>query len=135
MSTTTLLPRHRRIELLAASEADQLVELAERCLIETSAPKLVAGPDVGLLMYQVREPVENERFYLGEILVSRAEVVHRGCRGWAMRLGDDREAALAAAVLDAEAEQNATFADAVLTGPQDRSKTTRRRVIVLNFSA
>ena len=35
----------------------------------------------------------------------------------------------------AEAEQNATFADAVLTGPEDRSKTTRRRVIVLNFSA
>ncbi|MPZ97645.1 MAG: phosphonate metabolism protein PhnG, partial [Propionibacteriales bacterium] len=53
---------------------------------------------------QVREPVAADWFLLGDVLACRAEVALAGSRGWAMRLGDDRAATLAAAVLDAEAE-------------------------------
>lgn len=57
-----------------------------------------------MVMMTVREPVEATRFHLGEVLVTRAEVEHRAARGWSMRMGDDPEAALAAAVCDAEIE-------------------------------
>ncbi len=107
------LPRHRRIELLAAAAPAALIELADQCLADAPSPVLVAGPEVGLVMYQVREPVEHSRFCLGEILVSRADIEHRGCRGWSMRLGEDADAALAAAVLDAEVESDGAYSGAV----------------------
>jgi alpha-D-ribose 1-methylphosphonate 5-triphosphate synthase subunit PhnG len=100
---TDALTRERRAELLAASDPIELAALAERCL-ETATPTLVAGPEVGMVMLQVREPVARERFYLGEVLVTRAEVDLDGARGWAMVMGSDRVRALAAAVCDAEAQ-------------------------------
>lgn len=102
---TGALTRERRAELLAASDPTGLAALAERCL-ETGTPVLVAGPEVGMVMLQVREPVARERFYLGEVLVTRAEVDLDGARGWAMVLGSDRIRALAAAVCDAEHQGN-----------------------------
>jgi len=96
------LTRERRSELLAIAEADPLIALAERC-IDPEGTELLAGPEVGMVVLQVREPVERTRFHLAEVLVTRAEVRHAGGRGWAMRLGDDRLATLAAAVCDAEA--------------------------------
>jgi alpha-D-ribose 1-methylphosphonate 5-triphosphate synthase subunit PhnG len=48
--------------------------------------------------------VAAERFLLGDVMACRAEVELDGQRGWAMRLGDDRAAVLAAAVLDAEVQ-------------------------------
>ena len=99
--TTT---RTRRAELLANADPTALVALAERCLADAPAPVLVTGPEVGIVVMTVREPVESTRFHLGDVLVTRAEVEFRGQRGWAMRMGDDREAALAAAICDADAE-------------------------------
>ncbi|HSL58535.1 MAG TPA: phosphonate C-P lyase system protein PhnG, partial [Acidimicrobiales bacterium] len=100
----TTLTRERRAELLAAAPAESLIALAERCLADGTDPVVVAGPEVGMVMLTVREPVARERFHLGEVLVTRAEVELDGARGWAMRAGDDRLATLAAAVLDAEVE-------------------------------
>jgi len=51
-------------------------------------------------MLQVREPVCRERFYLGEVVVTRCEVAIAECRGWAMIAGEHEKAALAAAVCD-----------------------------------
>ncbi|AGP61058.1 phosphonate C-P lyase system protein PhnG [Streptomyces rapamycinicus] len=80
-------------------------ELAECACIADGAPvRVLVGPDVGCVTAQVREPVLEQRFLLGDVLACRAEVELAGHRGWAMRLGDDRAAALAAAVLDAEAQ-------------------------------
>lgn len=92
----------QRASLLSAATAEELCELAERCLADRPDPRLLIGPEVGTVMLQVREPVVEERFFLGEVLVTRAEVIHAGERGWSMRMGDDREATLAAAILDAE---------------------------------
>ncbi|MGH4006054.1 MAG: phosphonate C-P lyase system protein PhnG, partial [Pseudonocardiaceae bacterium] len=59
---------------------------------------------VGCVATQVAEPVAGERFLLGDVLACRAEVELGGARGWAMRLGDDRAAVLAAAICDAEVQ-------------------------------
>lgn len=98
------LDRDRRCELLAATDAPGLVTLAERCLDDGATVTVVAGPEVGTVALQVRDPIVGERFFLGEALVTRVEVGLDGARGWAMRMGSDRVAALAAAVLDAEVE-------------------------------
>jgi len=95
--------RERRSELLAVADEGPLVALAERCLDEGTAVTVLAGPEVGVVALQVREPIARERFHLGEALVTQVEVDVDGHRGWAMRLGDDRVATLAAAVLDAVA--------------------------------
>lgn len=98
-----VLAPHERAALLARAETAALTELAERIIDVAGAPTVLAGPETGMVMLQVREPVVAERFHLGEVVVTRAEVELAGCRGWAMRLGRDRLATLAAAVCDAAA--------------------------------
>ncbi|MEM9033502.1 MAG: phosphonate C-P lyase system protein PhnG [Actinomycetota bacterium] len=110
---TVELDRERRTELLAATERDTLVALADRCLARTD-PVILQEPEVGMVMMQVREPVVRERFHLGEVLVTRAAVEIDGERGWAMRLGDDRAATLAAAICDAVVESDGPEAADVL---------------------
>lgn len=99
-----------RAELLAVAEAEEVVALAESCLAEFGDPLMLAPPETGVVVMQVREPVCAERFHLGEVVVTRAEVEVAGARGWAMRLGDDRVATLAAAVCDAVAAAGGALA-------------------------
>ncbi|CAN5869117.1 hypothetical protein BH24ACT3_BH24ACT3_08350 [soil metagenome] len=96
--------REHRTELLAVAAPDALTDLADRCLSDGATPTVLAGPEVGMVMLSVREPVARERFYLGEVLVTRAEVELADARGWAMVMGRDRLGALAAAICDAEVE-------------------------------
>lgn len=107
------MQRERRCELLALAKGAEIVPIAERC-IQITPVKVLSGPDVGMVMLQVREPVVKERFYLGEVLVTRAEVDRAGTRGWAMRMGDDRVATLAAAICDAEVECGGELAGEIL---------------------
>lgn len=97
------LERGRRCELLAAADTGELLAVAEACIEATAPPLALVGPEVGTVAMTVREPVETTRFQLGDVLVTRSEVEHRGVRGWAVRMGDDRPGALAAAICDAEA--------------------------------
>lgn len=108
------LKRERRCELLAASEPEALTQLAELCLAGGLEPTVLSGPEVGVVALQVREPVAAERFYLGEILVTRVEIAVEGTRSWAMRPGSDEAATVAAAVLDAEVEADRPLAAEVL---------------------
>jgi len=107
------LSRTRRTELICASPPDALVELADRCIDTWTPPDVVSGPDVGMVVLTVREPIEATRFHLGEVLVTRTEVDHRGVRGWSLFMGDDRPASLAAAILDAEAEARGPHTQAI----------------------
>jgi alpha-D-ribose 1-methylphosphonate 5-triphosphate synthase subunit PhnG len=102
--STDQLSREERVGLLARARPDELEPLAEQILARSGAPVVLSGPEIGMAMMQVREPVAEERFYLGEVLVTQTEVELAGHRGWCMRLGDDCQATLAAAVLDAAAE-------------------------------
>ncbi|MEV0186723.1 phosphonate C-P lyase system protein PhnG [Streptomyces sp. NPDC050625] len=99
------LTRERRCELLAAATHEEIVPLAERLLADGAVPEptVVKAPETGMVMLQVREPVEETRFYLGEVLVTECSVDLDGTPGWCMRSGDDRVAALAGALLDAAA--------------------------------
>jgi alpha-D-ribose 1-methylphosphonate 5-triphosphate synthase subunit PhnG len=108
--TDRALTTEQRAELLAAADPSAVVELAEACLAVHGDPVVVQAPEVGLVMLQVREPVCEERFHLGEVVVTRAEVVLAGARGWALRAGTDRTAALGAAVCDAVAASGAELA-------------------------
>jgi len=87
-------------EAVAYAPVGFMVELADRCL-EGADAKVVSAPEPGLLMARVRETVDGEVFNLGEVLVTRCEVVLDGERGWGMVLGDEPERALCAAILDA----------------------------------
>ncbi|MDN5857750.1 MAG: phosphonate C-P lyase system protein PhnG [Pseudonocardia sp.] len=96
--------REDRAALLAAAQSAELVGQADACLADGTAPRVLVAPEVGCVATQVAEPIAGERFLLGDLLACRAEVELDGARGWAMRLGDDRAAVLAAAVCDAEVQ-------------------------------
>jgi alpha-D-ribose 1-methylphosphonate 5-triphosphate synthase subunit PhnG len=104
------LPPERRAELLAGSDEADLVALADRCLEGAPGTRVSIEPTVGTIPFCVREPVVGERFVLADVLATHAEVEHRGQRGWAMRLGNARAAALAAAICDAELASGAGLA-------------------------
>lgn len=57
-------------------------------------------PRSGLLMMTVQDSFDTD-FYLGEILVTEAEVESRGKTGYAMVMGDEPERALLAASIEA----------------------------------
>lgn len=106
------MDRNRRTELLARAEADVIRRLADDFLAHRQVHEelqVITPPEVGMVMMQVREPVCKERFHLGEVVVTRAEVAVGLARGWAMRAGTDRETTLAAALLDACAEYSPQF--------------------------
>jgi alpha-D-ribose 1-methylphosphonate 5-triphosphate synthase subunit PhnG len=100
---TTVITREERLALLAAAASEELIDAADACLAAASSFAVVTPPSVGCVPAQVREPVLRQRFFLGDVLACTAEVEFDGVRGWAMRLGDDRAAVLAMAVLDAAA--------------------------------
>jgi alpha-D-ribose 1-methylphosphonate 5-triphosphate synthase subunit PhnG len=101
-------------EALAIAAAGPLQRLAEAIVAGVEDLVVLDGPTVGTARYDVREPVESIRFGLTEVLVTRAEVELDGVGGWAMRLGDDRAAVLAAAVCDAEVQRQGPHAGDVL---------------------
>jgi alpha-D-ribose 1-methylphosphonate 5-triphosphate synthase subunit PhnG len=119
------LDRARRCSVLAEAEPDELRELADACLADGVRVRVLVAPEVGCVSTQVREPVAGERFLLGDVLACRAEVELAGQRGWAMRLGDDRAAVLAAAVLDAEA----TAARPLAADIEDLCRAVARRLV------
>jgi alpha-D-ribose 1-methylphosphonate 5-triphosphate synthase subunit PhnG len=98
----TLSVEHRAELLAHAAQAD-LVALADRITADAQV-QVETRPEVGMVVLEVREPVAGERFHLTEVLVTEARVSVDGAPGWSMRTGDDRLAALAAAVCDGAAE-------------------------------
>lgn len=97
------MDRNRRFEILAEGDAEPLVTLAE-AVLATAEVAVVVPPRVGTLMLRLREPVAGEVFNAGEALVTEARVALGPHAGYAMRLGRDPEATLAAAVLDVAVE-------------------------------
>ncbi|EOM76843.1 phosphonate metabolism protein PhnG [Rhodococcus rhodnii] len=102
--TSEVLSRERITELLAAATEDELVALADECLSDGAEFTVLTAPEVGSIAARVREPICHDHFFLGDVLACRAEVTLAGVRGWAMRLGDEKAATLAAAICDAEVQ-------------------------------
>jgi len=102
-----------RASLLADAAPAELVALADR-ITAAADVRVEAQPQVGMVVLEVREPVAGERFHLTEVLVTEARVTVDGAPGWSMRTGDDRLAALAAAVCDGAVEAGHALADDVV---------------------
>lgn len=111
---------------LAMADAAAVIELASRCLSGTDDIVVTRPPTVGSVVTQVREPVAETRFILADVLACQAEVTLRGSQGWAMRMGSDRLATLAAAVCAAEYESGGPHHDDVIT-LCDRSRREREQ--------
>lgn len=104
--TSPQAPAPLSVEEIASelNQADpaQVIELATACLATDPEIVVTRPPTVGSVVTQVREPIAGRRFILADVLACRAEVALRGRPGWAMRMGSDRKATLAAAVCAAE---------------------------------
>ncbi|GAA4283011.1 hypothetical protein GCM10022261_05420 [Brevibacterium daeguense] len=117
--TTHVHPRRSReelTELLSAAEPAQIIALADTVIgsLDEDELHITRPPETGTIVAQVREPLAEQRFILGDLIASTAEVALAEVRGWAMRLGDDRHAALAQAVLDAEVLRAGPAAEEIL---------------------
>ncbi|MEV6559433.1 phosphonate C-P lyase system protein PhnG [Nocardia sp. NPDC051756] len=112
--TSPVYSRERVAELLAVAPERDLVDLADACLADGVEFAVLTAPEIGSIAAQVREPIAHDRFFLGAVLACRAEVLLGGTRGWAMRMGDNRRATLAAAVCAAEVEAERAQRDRVL---------------------
>lgn len=106
--------REERAAMLALARPEELVGLADACLADGAVPRVLRAPEVGCVATQVTEPIAGDRFLLGDVLAVQAEVELGGSRGWAMRIGDDRAATLAAAICDAEVQAGRPHAADVL---------------------
>lgn len=84
----------------------ELMELDEdsvKLLLDMAAEEdiiIIKPPQPGLLMMTVQDSFDTD-FYLGEILVTVAEVECEGITGYAMVIGDEPERALLAASVEA----------------------------------
>ncbi len=94
--------RGQRCELLAVADGAEVAALAEHCTDVSGPARILSGPEIGVVALSVREPVAHTERLLADVLVTRAEVLHRDQIGWSMRMGTDPDATVAAAVCDAE---------------------------------
>lgn len=97
------LTREEICSLLSLSDSATLVQVID-ALIKSeiiSDFELIRPPSTGTVQLQVREPICEERFIVGDALVTVADVSVKGTLGWAMRLGTDTHATVAAAIADA----------------------------------
>ncbi len=119
--------REKLTELLGAAESSEVISLADRILDPLADGELTVTrpPQTGSIVTQVREPIAAQRFILGDLLATTAEVAIGPEIGWAMRLDDDRQATLAQAVLDAEILRGGPYADEALALADEVDKRRR----------
>lgn len=88
------------LAVLCRAPTDAVVALAE-ALVPELGPISVLRHRTGLMMLPMADSARGATFYLGEVLVSEAQVRLDGHDGYAVCLGRDTRHALAAAILDA----------------------------------
>ncbi len=95
-----MTPEERSAALAAAArtQREALIGLAD-ALLFTIPAQVVSAPAAGSLMVELENAAG--AFCFTEVVVTTAEVSLDGSNGWGCVLGFDREAALAAAILDA----------------------------------
>lgn len=86
--------------ILANADQNTVAALAEKLKIEHKIV-LIKEPSKTLTMIQMREPVKQSLFYLGEVIVCEAVVELDGVKGIAVTMGDNTEKVLNMAVIDA----------------------------------
>ncbi|QCC50942.1 phosphonate C-P lyase system protein PhnG [Halapricum salinum] len=97
----TVEDRTDRFELIAVSDGDRLGTLADSVLSAGCELSIRQEPTAQLVMQRAVEPVEGQPFNLGEVVVTVAEVLVDGAKGFAMVPGKDERRALSGAIVDA----------------------------------
>ena len=92
--------KKRLTKILAKANRDTIVALSAAAQ-QNHTPVIIKEPGKTLAMIQMRDPVKQGRFYIGEVIVSEAAVELDGTKGTAVTMGDDTEKALHMAVIDA----------------------------------
>ena len=87
-------------KILARADAACVRAMADAIKAEHEAV-VVKAPEKSLTMIQLRDPVKETLFYLGEVIVSEAVVELEGAKGTAVVMGDDFNRVLDMAVIDA----------------------------------
>ena len=99
--------RKRRIEMLARATLAELEAVLDG-LSDVPEAEMVRGPETGLVMVRGRMGGTGNVFNLGEATATRATVrLENGVIGHGYRLGGDRAATRASAILDALGEVDA----------------------------
>lgn len=124
MSSHPAIPARISSELNQA-DAAEVIALASMCLADDPDITVTKPPKVGVIVAQVREPIAEQRFLLGDLLACQAEVERRGSYGWSARLGGDTLAVLSAAILAAEYAADGPRR-AEIEVLVERTETTRR---------
>lgn len=94
------MTRHRRTRILVEGSAELRKELSDEVNARYEV-QILEPSDGGLVMIEMREPARGSRFFLGEMLVTEARVRVSGAIGLGIIAGDEPDAALQLAVIDA----------------------------------
>lgn len=117
--------------LLARGDRARIRALADEILHSHSEAgtdfHITRDPVTGVLSTQIREPLAQHRFLVGDIIASQAEVTVDGTPGWGMCLGEDRPTALALAICDAEVARETTAAERVRALAAQTAETLREQ--------
>lgn len=94
------MKKKRLFQILSRAERSDVVRLGEE-LQQQYPVTIVKKPEKSLTMIQMREPVKNSLFYIGETMVTEAVVTLADTVGTAVTMGDDFEKTLYMAIIDA----------------------------------
>lgn len=89
-----------RSAVLAAADAQALRQMAEGLTADVEC-EVLSRPSAGRILLRVMEPVENQEFYAGEVLLTECEVRLGTGLGRGFALGDAPERALHCAIIEA----------------------------------
>jgi alpha-D-ribose 1-methylphosphonate 5-triphosphate synthase subunit PhnG len=101
--------------ICAFAGTDTLCALAEKAAAGRET-FFLKKPEKTMILTQVREPVRQSLFYLGELLAVHCIVELGGVRGAAVQMGDDFDRAASAAILDAA--HSGAFGEFALIEPE-----------------
>jgi Uncharacterized enzyme of phosphonate metabolism len=94
------LEKKRLFRILHKADTKTVAMMAGK-ITDKHIVTILKEPSKTLAMIKMREPVKNNLFYLGELIVCEAVVELSGIKGAAVFSGDDFEKTLDAAVIDA----------------------------------
>ena len=122
--------RTDRFEMIAATPAAELVELADTVLRTEPEFEVRQEPTTQLVLERAIEPVERRPFNVGEVVVTAAEVIVDSEPGFAMLPGRTSRGAIAGAVVDAAFAAGHPQSDritSVLEAAADRRASQREK--------
>lgn len=126
------MEKRRMFRILSGADAPTVAELAWKATRQRNVT-VIKEPGKTLAMIQMREPVRQSLFYLGEVIVSEAIVEIDGVRGTAVTMGGDLDKALHMAIIDAACNKGIFAHEAELEALEAGQEVRRQRENALHL--